>query len=62
MKRKDLERALKELGWWLERQGRRHALWTNGSEQEPVPRHGEVAEPLAKKILRTARRFPGKAR
>lgn len=60
MKKRDLEKALKQLGWWILRQGARHEIWTNGREQEPLPRHNEIIEPLAKKILRTAHQFPGK--
>lgn len=47
----DLERKLKELGWW-EIAGGKHAKWTNGSLTEPVPRHKEIDEYLAKKIIR----------
>ena len=58
MKKQTLERKLKALGWYLLRQGSRHEIWTNGVEQEPVPRHREINENLARKILRTAKRFP----
>jgi hypothetical protein len=34
----DLERALRAAGWWLQRQGSKHEIWTNGSETVPVPR------------------------
>jgi len=54
MKRKDLEKKLKALGWWFLRHGGNHDVWTNGSIEEFVPRHNEIAEPLAKKILRKA--------
>lgn len=56
MKRRDLERELKRLGWWLKRNGAKHDLWTNGQEEETVPRHNEINELLARKILRTAQR------
>lgn len=56
MKRRDLERELKRLGWWLKRNGVKHDLWTNGQEEETVPRHNEINELLARKILRTAQR------
>ncbi len=62
MKKKELEKELKRLGWYLLRQGSRHEIWTNGSEDEPVPRHREIAERLAKKVLRTDRQYPGKKR
>ncbi len=54
MKRKDLERVLTKLGWWLKRHGSKHDLWTNGDEEEAIPRHNEINELLAKKILKTA--------
>lgn len=56
MKRRDLERRLSDLGWWLSRHGGKHDVWTNGIEVELVPRHAEVNEILARKILKTARR------
>lgn len=55
MKRRDLESALKDLGWWLKRHGSSHDVWTNGEIDEQIPRHNEVAERLAKKILKTAK-------
>lgn len=54
VKKTDLERALKEAGWWLERQGGSHEIWTDGETTEAVPRHKEINEILAKKILRKA--------
>ena len=56
MKRRDLQRELMKLGWWLKRHGSKHDLWTNGDEEEPIPRHNEINEMLAKKILRTAKK------
>lgn len=57
MKRKDLEKQLKQYGWWLERHGSRHDIWTNGDIEEPIPRHNEIDEYLAKKILKTVKSF-----
>jgi len=54
MKRKDLERQLKDLGWYFSRHGGKHDVWTNGEETEMIPRHNEINEFLAKKILKTA--------
>ncbi len=56
MKKKILEKELKKLGWWLKRHGGKHDIWTNGEDEEPVPRHNEINELLAKKILKTAQR------
>jgi predicted RNA binding protein YcfA (HicA-like mRNA interferase family) len=58
MKRRDLEKQLKELGWWFSHHGGEHDRWTNGKEQESVPRHNEIREYLAKKILKKARDNP----
>ncbi|MDD5306276.1 MAG: type II toxin-antitoxin system HicA family toxin [Deltaproteobacteria bacterium] len=54
MKRRDLEKKLTDFGWWLKRHGGRHDYWTNGSDEEAVPRHNEINENLARKILRAA--------
>lgn len=52
MKRRDLEKKLKEAGWYLLRNGADHDIWTNGKNIEPIPRHKEINERLAKTILR----------
>ena len=54
MKRKELERLLRKAGCYLKREGRSHSLWINPSTgvMETVPRHREIKEPLAKKILK----------
>jgi mRNA interferase HicA len=59
VKKRDLEGRLSKLGWYLQRHGGGHDIWTNGQETEAVPRHNEINEMLAKKILRTAQKFPG---
>jgi len=60
MKKRDLEKELGRLGWWLKREGSNHEIWTNGEDTEPVPRHREVKESLARKILQVARNNPPK--
>ena len=60
MKRKDLERELKDAGWWFLRHGGNHDTWTNGHEIEQIPRHREIGENLAKKIVRRAKQSPEK--
>ncbi len=62
MKRRDLEEALKNAGWYLDRHGGSHDIWTNGSQIQPVPRHNEIPEGLAKKIVRFAEQNPGQKR
>ena len=60
MKRKELERRLRKLGWKLERHGGKHDVWSNGdgSFKEYVPRHPDVHELLARAILRRAEERP----
>lgn len=52
MKYKELIRGVKQYGWYLKRQGSNHEIWTNGIVDEPIPRHKEINEYLARKILR----------
>ena len=54
MKRRDLERKLRIAGCYLKREGTSHSLWINPKNGliEAVPRHNEIKEPLAKKILK----------
>jgi len=59
VKKRDLESMLKALGWRLLREGGGHEIWTNGEMTEPVPRHREIEERLASKIIRKAKAFPG---
>ncbi|MCX6991327.1 MAG: type II toxin-antitoxin system HicA family toxin [Chlamydiae bacterium] len=60
MKKRDLEKQMSEYGWHLHRHGGKHDYWTNGEIFESVPRHKEVNEMLAKKILKTAKNNPPK--
>ena len=52
MKRKDLIDLLKHNGWYLARDGGNHDIFTNGKDFEPIPRHREVTENLAKAIIK----------
>ena len=54
MKRKDLGKKLRIAGCYLKREGGSHSLWINPKSGvvETVPRHKEIKEPLANKILR----------
>lgn len=54
MKRRDLERRLRIAGCYLKREGSSHSLWINPKTGaiEAVPRHSDIKEPLAKKILK----------
>jgi len=55
MKRKDLEKKLRIAGCYLKREGGSHSLWINPKNGviEAVPRHKEIKEPLANKILKS---------
>ena len=52
MKRSDLERKLRDNGWWCERHGGNHDVWTNGKDHETIARHREISEGLAKAIIK----------
>lgn len=58
MKKSELEKKLKNLGWFLKRQGSNHEIWTNGEDTEAVPRHNEINEHLARKIIRNVKNNP----
>ena len=52
MKRKDLIRHLNEAGCILHRHGSRHDIYLNpaNGRKQPVPRHAEIEEALARHI------------
>ena len=52
MKKKELEKRLQRYGWYFYRHGGCHDIWTNGDMFESIPRHNEIGEALAKKILK----------
>ena len=54
MKRKELEKKLRQAGCYLKREGASHSLWINPQTGivEAIPRHTEIKESLAKKILK----------
>ncbi len=58
MKTRDLEKALRALGWELLRHGGNHDIWFHraSGQTEKVPRHREMNERLAEKIMRDARK------
>jgi mRNA interferase HicA len=59
MKREDLERKLENLGWRLLRHGKKHDVWTDGERMEPIPRHREINERLARAIIKRAGQWKG---
>ena len=52
MKRKDLIKLFERNGWYLEREGGSHTVYTNGRESETIPRHTEINERLAKALIK----------
>ena len=54
MKRKELIRKITSAGCMLVRHGARHDLYINPrtGKKQPVPRHDEIDESLAKHILK----------
>ena len=56
VKRRELEKALKDLGWRLLRHGGNHDVWTDGEKQEAIPRHIEISERLARAVLARSRK------
>jgi mRNA interferase HicA len=58
MKKRDLEKQLSKNGWRFSHHGGNHDIWTNGKKHEAVPRHREINEYTAKKIIKTAQDNP----
>jgi predicted RNA binding protein YcfA (HicA-like mRNA interferase family) len=54
MKRRELIKLLQEMGCILVRHGGAHDWYTNSEtkQSQPVPRHAEINENLAKSILK----------
>jgi mRNA interferase HicA len=52
--KRDLEKKLRIAGCYLKREGASDSLWINpkNGSIEAVPRHNEIKDPLAKKILK----------
>lgn len=63
MKKRELEKQLRKVGWRFLRHGSSHDIWWNGLDatiHEYMPRHREVGELLGRSVLKNAREFPGK--
>lgn len=52
MKRRDLIKKLEQAGFKLSSHGGNHDIYKRGTDEETVPRHKEINEILAKKILK----------
>jgi len=56
MKKRDLEKRLKKLGFWLDGGGK-HDKWTDGTHSIAVPRHREINKFTAEGIIEEAERY-----
>lgn len=54
MKRRDIEKRLRQLGGQLDRRGGNHDIWLINGQIIAVPRHIEINEHTARGILRQA--------
>jgi len=52
MKRRDLIRLLEKNGWWFDREGGNHTIYTNGIDSESISRQNEIKEIVAKQIIK----------
>lgn len=52
MKQRDLIKLFEKNGWYKIREGANHIVYTNGEKSEPIPRHKELNELLAKAIIK----------
>ena len=52
MKRNQLIKEIEKNGYRFYRRGANHDIYTNGKRFEPIPRHKEINEILAKAIIR----------
>lgn len=52
MKQRDLVKQLENAGFEFVRHGHDHDVYKRGRDEEQIPRHKEINEILAKKILR----------
>ena len=52
MRRKDLEKALRDLGWWFLRHGGKHDVWTDGERIEAARSPGRrIPEPHYRAVI-----------
>jgi len=60
MKRRDLIKILTDLGCVLARHGNKHDWYTNphSKQSQPVPRHQDINETLAKSIIKKLKGEP----
>ena len=54
MKRRELDKRLRRLGWRILRERKRHTIWTDDNDRVAVPRHPETNELTTRAILMVA--------
>ena len=52
MKKRELVKLLESNGWYVKRNGGNHDIYTDGERTEPIPRHPDINERLAKRIIK----------
>lgn len=52
MKRRELVKLLEDNGWYVKRNGGNHDIYTDGTRVEPIPRHSDINERLARNIIK----------
>jgi predicted RNA binding protein YcfA (HicA-like mRNA interferase family) len=52
VKHRDLIKLFEKNGWYFLREGANHDIYTDGKKIEPIPRHREINEKLAKALIR----------
>ncbi|MBR2071470.1 MAG: type II toxin-antitoxin system HicA family toxin [Phascolarctobacterium sp.] len=52
MKRRELLKLFKNAGWYFLRNGANHEIYTDGKNQEAIPRHSDVNERLARALIK----------
>lgn len=52
MKRDILLKKFKKAGWRILREGANHTILTDGKFVEPLPRHREINEVMAKDLIK----------
>lgn len=52
MKRRDLIKLLESAGFYFEEHGGNHDTYRRGADIEQIPRHREIKETTAKKIIK----------
>lgn len=55
MKTRDFIKLLERNGWEFKRHGANHDIYVKGKDREPIPRHKEIDEELAKAIIKRRR-------